>query len=48
MWKIDYTLKITITIINGNNTVTLSTLDITNPVTNALAQVETEVLEMAA
>ena len=43
-----YTLKMYITIINGNNTVTISTLDISNPVMNALAQVETEVLEMAA
>lgn len=45
MWLISYTLKIDNQYLNGNNIVSISTAEITNPGVIALnAQVETEVL----
>ena len=49
MWIIFYTLKMNIKLITGNDNVTISSLEISNPKVIAFnAQVETEVLDLMA
>lgn len=43
MWLTIYTLKIDVTILNGEVNTTLSTMEISNPVVALNPQVETEV-----